>query len=244
MEVNGVLTIRTVDDFRIAGTTRLQGGVHEIIIDTRGIGRGFIIHNDELATLLNILKTSACKRLTLTNVAITANLLAIVNDVSDLQTVTLSMFTGSMPFINFLLKRCPNLKSLVEIKSPKRPSAIGSSKRVERALLVYERLFTTMRSHYGLLAFESSTLLAEIKVLKEAGMSPSQKMQLLEADRKVQALLLRNQAGYHKCQRAIYQVLLIKKYRPSSVFRFINRDVVMLIVRWVHGTIGSAVWCQ
>ena len=152
--------------------------------------------------------------------------------------------TGSTPFINFCLKRCPNLRELVERKSPKRPSAIGSSQRIDRALSVYERLLVSLRNHHGLLTFESSTLLSEMKVLKEAGMSPSQNMQLILNDREMQGLFLRNQNGCQKCSAAIYQLLLIKRYRPDSVFRFINKDVVMIIAKLIYKTMGTAAWSQ
>ena len=60
----------------------------------------------------------------------------------------------------------------------------------------------------------------------------------------IKSLLVRNLVGYDRCYSAILQLLLIKKYRPDSVFRYLNYDVLIIIIRLVHNTRRTSLWCH
>lgn len=60
----------------------------------------------------------------------------------------------------------------------------------------------------------------------------------------LQGLVSRNAKGYRKCHDAIVQLLLIKRFRPESIFRHANMDVVELICQLIHDSLGTRVWCS
>lgn len=59
----------------------------------------------------------------------------------------------------------------------------------------------------------------------------------------LQCFIARNLKGRAACYAAIQQIYLIKRFRPKSIFRIINRDAVNIICRLVYESIGTAMWC-
>lgn len=60
----------------------------------------------------------------------------------------------------------------------------------------------------------------------------------------LQGFISRNLRGHMRCYAAIKQILLIKRFRPKSLFRHVNHDVIKLICQLLHDSLGTAVWCS
>lgn len=106
-----------------------------------------------------------------------------------------------------------------------------------------ETILKAITANCGLLTFESSSMNEELKLLLTAGIRPNHRKIMQKYGKTLKSLLQRNYDGYAKCQAAIVQLFLIKKYRPDSVFHLINKDVVKLIAQLLHDTRGIKLWC-
>lgn len=62
-------------------------------------------------------------------------------------------------------------------------------------------------------------------------------------DRQINLILDRNKRGHKLCQSAIYNVLLIKKYRNTG-FDLLGRDIILIICGLLLNSKGTCVWHQ
>lgn len=115
-----------------------------------------------------------------------------------------------------------------------------------RCMAMIDRIETIIKSitpNYGLLTFESSSMNEELKLLLTAGIRPSHRSIMQKYAKTLKSLLQRNHDGYAKCRAAIRQLFLIKYFSAGNVFNCLNKDVITIIARMLHATIGTVVWC-
>ncbi len=216
----------------------------EMIVQPSGLEDGFALHHEDILRLFTILAKLRCPKLTLSKIHIfrdgpTGPLL-----LPHLLEVEMRLCRGSsrLVFISTLVNRCPQLLTLSETSAEEpqvtRDDCYESMIMIDRTTTITDAL----SQNYGLLTFESSFITGQLDSLLAAEIGPTHGDGLQNYVKLMGTLLKRNRDGYIKCSVAIRQLFLIKRYRPDSVFRFINLDVVRLIARLVHGSRGTKIW--
>lgn len=203
-----------------------------------------LLLDDDIIRLVKIMARLRCHELAILTTTISIDPSSKLNFLRHLRTIELTACRGSMTFIKVMLYVCPNLLSLSELGVERFPVL-----RIDRnrSMLMVERsegIINALKINYSLSSFESSSISQEIKLLLVAGIHPGHRSIIQKYNKTMKALLKRNRDGYAKCNDAILQIFLIKRYRPDSVFRFVNFDVVRLIAKLLHNSRGTRVWCQ
>lgn len=198
----------------------------------------------DVSRLFKILAKLRCRKLSLARVAQSYSPMAKLNLLRHLLEVELTMCSSNLTFITAVVANSPNLVRLSEIGTEKLPIRNRTAYDAGRMLEIIEPMINTIQDNYRLLDFESPSFEGELKVLIQAGIQANQRTLLKSYLKSMKLTLKRNHDGYANCSAAIRQLFLIKRHCPDSLFRFINRDVVMIIAKLVHQSRGTKVWSR
>lgn len=137
----------------------------------------------------------------------------------------------------------PNLRSLVECEVPQRNLIENDDKRAQQLAKCLGSITQALEINPRLTTFESPSSFEELRLTMSNPLIKTQyRTCLKQYQRLLPEALKRNFDAYQNYVSAMYQVLLIKKFRPTSVFRFINHDIVRLIVGLIKMSKWDRVW--
>lgn len=164
----------------------------------------------------------------------------------NLQEITMASCHEAISFIHCLIKMCPRLRSLQEYGDYSFTSSVKDYWRRQYLLEEVGDSCKALSSNYHMVKFKSESMEQELKKLFNGGIPGSDRNQFTSYKKAVKVHLERNQGGLQKCRDAVYQLFLIKRYRPDSVFRFVALDVVKIIARMVYASNQSnpKLWCS
>lgn len=197
-----------------------------------------------MLNLVDILNLTRCKKLYVVSVINKCQpFSAFTMYFPYLENLTVDNCHEPFDLIAKFVSACPNLHSLVEVNPGEPNIVVNDPKRAQRLANYLGPVVHALEINPRLTTFESPSLLGELKLMIGDGSVKTQyKTCLRPYERLLPEALTRNQQAYQNYRCAMYQVLLIKKFRPNSVFRFINHDVVKMIVGLVKASIWHPVW--
>lgn len=208
--------------------------------------RGYIYMKEVcLITLLDVVRILRCRRLTFINVIVSIADVFIRHTLADLREVYMQECLAAIPLIRQLIVNCPNLQSFSDTGFEERQVfPQDEQNRLDKMVMTTIAITAALSQNYHLTRFQSLSIESELKAVMQARIKQADRLKLLEYSRTIRSVPLRNVAGLKKCQSAVYQFLLIKRYRRKSVLRIINKDVVNIISRLIYDSRGIAVWCS
>lgn len=207
------------------------------------------IDRGKFVMLLNILRVLQCHKLSLQNTFGSGQeethgpiKTAVLPNLREISMVKCG---ESAELIGNLITKCPQLESLTQVDPDVTEMSVKADYRqISQSKDLTFKIDRSAMLNYRLTRLESTALQHELQILGASELRPEDRKYFKEYSRTMNTALTRNRKGYQRCRGVIYQLFLIKRYRPESVFRFINRDVVMLIAKLIHATIGTELWCQ
>ena len=249
MEASSVLRIRSIDqleqlykNLKTPNSASL-GYRAALIIQSDDEYDIITLHDDTMFKLLVVTARLCCTKLSMLNVAFNVSDIR-VKPLRHVREIEVMLCRGVMHFIPFIIKRCPNLVKFSET-SMGRLSLDANPWIRSKAMVGYtDVLMRAVTTNYRLLNFESLSMTDELKLLMAATIKQEHRTPLQKYCKIMKVLLKRNNDGDAKCTAAIIQILLIKRYRPHSVFQFTTRDIVKMICKLVLQTRGTFIWCS
>lgn len=160
---------------------------------------------------------------------------------SWLTTITFKRCDDIFAFILKALRTCPCLQIINVF------SSIGVGLDSDRFWFTWliKEVIVRLKNNYWLRSFTIDDLPVRLSwfatlMAQPRGMNKRQEM--IDTFAQLNCLLARNLKGQRMCMSAVRQLFLIKKYRPDSLFRFINVDVVRFIAKLVYSSVETVVW--
>jgi hypothetical protein len=243
------LFITSVDELEIqyVGLKKLKrdcpGYQSSVVVFPPQDAGDLVLHDLHFEYLLRVASKLRCKTLTFIRVAFNLEKTRFKGCLDYLENINLNGCRGIIAFLPKMLEHCRKLITFSETEPGKRPERGTVWHRIRHITKPLEDLEKALKVNYRLTKFESLTLKLEIPVLMKAGIRAEERKVLNGYEKIVGMVLQRNHHGYVRCRMVIYQLFLIKRHRPDSVFRFINRDIVMIIAKMLYATIGTKIWC-
>jgi cytoplasmic iron level regulating protein YaaA (DUF328/UPF0246 family) len=196
-----------------------------------------------MSNLMNILNLTQCKRIQFISIAVNFHFSCFDRmHFRHLEQITVNNCREHLELISKLASACPNLHSLVEFNSESN-GVVNNPKLAQRLSNCLGQITHALEANPRLTTFESPSLLGELKLmLADRSVKTQYRTCLRQFERLLPEALTRNQEAYQNYHGAMYQILLIKKFRPRSLFRFVNHDVVRMIVGLIKASIWHPVW--
>lgn len=158
-----------------------------------------------------------------------------------LTTITFKRCQRVLGFVREALKTSPCLQIINIV------SSIDVSQDGDRFWFtaMIKQLVIDIQDNYWLRSFTIDDLpvrLSWFETLMAQPRGMSKRQEMIDTFAQLNCLLERNLKGQRMCLNAVRQLFLIKKYRPDSLFRFVNVDVVRFISKLVYSSVATVVW--
>jgi len=111
-----------------------------------------------------------------------------------------------------------------------------------KELIVNHQVVDVLRSNYRIRVIKGYDSVYDEPIIDGVQFKRLPSSRDYEFDQLINPILNRNNKGHQLCLKAIYTVLLIKKYR-NSVFDYLGRDIIKVICQLLLDTKGTKVWC-
>jgi hypothetical protein len=249
-ELKTLYVFSTFNLYRVRATL-LEADIETVIIEPRN-GNDFVDMVDSLPWIINLVSTKKIKVLRCLKVDLnqprTGNI--IHENISSLKSATFTSCANTGAVMTYLLVHCSLLQELEE-RGPKL-SILNHSNSNREVFNITTSIRTMLAENYRLKKFHYDRLEARVVEFPtiplpdgDYGAEMQEKFAtLVNRQKGIFGFLERNRRGYDKCRRAVYQLLLIKRFASENPFRLLNRDVMLMIAKMVYATIGTKVWCQ
>jgi hypothetical protein len=196
-----------------------------------------------MSNLMNILNLTQCKRIQFISIVVNFHFSCFDRmHFRHLEQIIVNNCREHFDLISKFVSVCPNLLSLVEFNSESN-GVVNNPKLAQRLSNCLGQITHALEANPRLTTFESPSLLGELKLmLADRSVKTQYRTCLRQFERLLPEALTRNQEAYRNYHGAMYQILLIKKFRPNSLFRFVNHDVVRIIVGFIKASIWHPIW--
>lgn len=216
-----------------------------LIIETNTNER-ITLYDEHLTNLLDLLSRLKPWKLQFSDVTFECDFPVVKRNFNYVSEIVTANCRRSSDFVEYMVIRCPRLKSLHDT-SFNHLEAVTTGYWNRQALVdTLLLMIGAFKVNHHLTNFTSLSMEYDLKALLKTGLHSGMRTTFNEYNKTVKSTLRRNQAGIERCRSAVYQLFLIKRYRPASVFRFIGIDVVRLIAKLVMASwdADAKVWCR
>lgn len=160
----------------------------------------------------------------------------------SLNTINFKHCDRIFSFVREAVRSCPYLQNIRIV------SSVGVTQTNDRFwfTVLIKELILMVKTNYWLRSFTIDDLDVRVSWFETFMAQPrgfAKRQEMIDVFAELNGLLTRNIKGHRRCFAAIRQLFLIKKYRSKSVFGIIGIDVVKIIVRMLHSSLGTAIWC-
>lgn len=218
LEIIGVKQSSEIDNIRSILSN--NGNICKLILN----GFNFVFQDDSKQYFCKMIQESSIKNLEITNSS---------------YMLDLSWFASI-----FSIKR--NTLTSISIKTIRSNSTtlyLSQKKTIVNALKTNTCLLNTEIDVIDpLIALRKNLQYGNVRSLQEYIEEQNIYNQNSNLDRELKVYLQRNKDGYKRCQNAILQMILIKKYRNSVLSNIINNDIFKIIIDIIWESRGSTQW--
>jgi hypothetical protein len=226
----------------------LNGKVETLIIEPQA---DFVDLTDSLPLLINVLKKYHIQNLLCLKVDLSKPMdpSKRTDLILPLRSANFTSCENVGTTMRYLMYYCPKLEELREL-GPKL-SILNHSYSNWEVDTVSIAVQSFLQDNYRLRSFHYDRLEARkvefpkvARLEGDLGSLMAQTFQtLVGRDRHIKEMIARNNQGYDKCRKAIYCLLLIKRFAIGDPFKLLNHDVMLIICRMLYASIGTKVWC-